>query len=99
MLRQRTLKALVSAAGVGLHTGQKVRVTLRPAPPDSGIVFRRIDLASPVDVPARAEVVGEARLTSCLVDGGLKVYTVEHHVSALGGLGVDHACVDLYAAE
>ena len=99
MLRQRTLKTLVSAAGVGLHTGQKVRVTLRPAPPDTGIVFRRIDLASPVDVPARAELVGETRLSSCLVHGGVKVYTVEHLMSALGGLGIDNSYVDLDASE
>ncbi|HYL24122.1 MAG TPA: UDP-3-O-acyl-N-acetylglucosamine deacetylase, partial [Burkholderiales bacterium] len=99
MLRQRTLKALVSAAGVGLHTGQKVRVTLRPAPPDTGIVFRRIDLASPVEIPARAERVGETRLSSCLVRDGVKIYTVEHLMSALGGLGVDNAYVDLDASE
>src|SRR2546423_3014744 len=99
MLRQRTLKALVSAAGVGLHTGQKVRMTLRPAPADSGIVFRRVDLAAPVDIPARAELVGETRLSSCLVREGVKIYTVEHLMSALGGLGVDNAYVDLDAPE
>src|SRR5436853_465812 len=99
MLRQRTLKTLVSASGVGLHTGQKVRLTLRPAPPDTGIVFRRIDLASPVDLPARAELVGETRLSSCLVRDGVKVYTVEHLMSALGGLGVDNVYVDLDASE
>jgi UDP-3-O-[3-hydroxymyristoyl] N-acetylglucosamine deacetylase len=99
MLRQRTLKTLISAAGVGLHTGQKVRVTLRPAPAETGIVFRRIDLASPVDLPARAELVGETRLSSCLVRDGVKVYTVEHLMSALGGLGVDNVYVDLDAPE
>ena len=99
MLRQRTLKALVSAAGVGLHTGQKVRMTLRPAPADSGIVFRRVDLAVPVDIPARADLVGETRLSSCLVHEQVKVYTVEHLMSALGGLGVDNAFVDLDAPE
>jgi UDP-3-O-[3-hydroxymyristoyl] N-acetylglucosamine deacetylase len=99
MLRQRTLKTLVSASGVGLHTGQKVRMSLRPAPPDAGIVFRRIDLASPVDLPARAELVGETRLSSCLVRDGVKVYTVEHLMSALGGLGVDNVYVDLDASE
>ena len=99
MLRQRTLKALVSAAGVGLHTGQKVRMPLRPAPADSGIVFRRVDLAAPVDIPARAELVGETRLSSCLVREGVKIYTVEHLMSALGGLGVDNAYVDLDAPE
>src|SRR5204862_1856861 len=99
MLRQRTLKSLVAAAGVGLHTGQKVRITLRPAPADTGVVFRRIDLASPVDIPARAELVGETRLSSCLVRDGVKVYTVEHLMSALGGLGVDNAFVDIDAPE
>jgi UDP-3-O-[3-hydroxymyristoyl] N-acetylglucosamine deacetylase len=99
MLRQRTLKTLVSAAGVGLHTGQKVRMTLRPAPPETGVVFRRIDLTTPVDLPARAELVGETRLSSCLVRDGVKIYTVEHLMSALGGLGVDNAYVDLDASE
>jgi UDP-3-O-[3-hydroxymyristoyl] N-acetylglucosamine deacetylase len=99
MLRQRTLKSLVSASGVGLHTGQKSRMTLRPAPPDTGIVFRRVDLATPVDIPARADLVGETRLSSCLVRDGAKVYTVEHLMSALGGLGVDNAFVDLDAPE
>jgi UDP-3-O-[3-hydroxymyristoyl] N-acetylglucosamine deacetylase len=99
MLRQRTLKSLVSASGVGLHTGQKVRITLRPAPADTGIVFRRIDLASPVDIPARADMVGETRLSSCLVREGAKIYTVEHLMSALGGLGIDNAYVDIDASE
>jgi len=99
MLRQRTLKTLVSASGVGLHTGQKVRITLRPAPPETGVVFRRVDLASPVDLPARADAVGETRLSSCLVRDGVKVYTVEHLMSALGGLGVDNIYVDLDASE
>jgi len=99
MLRQRTLKTLVSASGVGLHTGQKVRITLRPVPADTGVVFRRVDLASPVDLPARADTVGETRLSSCLVRGEVKVYTVEHLMSALGGLGVDNVYVDLDASE
>ena len=99
MLRQRTLKTLVSSSGVGLHTGQKVRMTLRPAPADTGVVFRRIDLASPVDLPARADTVGETRLSSCLVRDGVKLYTVEHLMSALGGLGVDNVYVDVDAAE
>jgi UDP-3-O-[3-hydroxymyristoyl] N-acetylglucosamine deacetylase len=99
MLRQRTLKSLVSASGVGLHTGQKVRITLRPAPVDTGVVFRRVDLASPVDIPARAELVGEARLASTLIKGDVKVHTVEHLMSALGGLGVDNVYVDLDAPE
>lgn len=99
MLRQRTLKSLIGASGVGLHTGQKVRMTLRPAPVDTGIVFRRIDLTSPVDIPARAELVGDTRMASCLVRDGVRVSTVEHLMSALGGLGVDNAYVDLDAAE
>src|SRR5919109_2206964 len=99
MLRQRTLKSLVRASGVGLHTGQKVRIALRPAPPDTGIVFRRIDLASPVDIPARAELVGDTKLCSGLVKGDVKVYTVEHLMSALAGLGIDNAFVDLDAPE
>jgi len=99
MLKQRTLKSLTSASGVGLHTGRKVRITLRPAAIDTGIVFRRVDLASPVDIPARADAVGETRLSSCLVRGEAKVYTVEHLMSALGGLGVDNAYVDLDGPE
>ena len=99
MLKQRTLKSLISASGVGLHTGQKVRMTLRPAPPDTGVVFRRVDLPSPVDIPARADLVGEARLCSTLVKGNAKVHTVEHLMSALGGLGVDNVFVDLDAPE
>jgi UDP-3-O-[3-hydroxymyristoyl] N-acetylglucosamine deacetylase len=99
MLRQRSLKSSVSASGVGLHTGQKVRLTLRPAPPETGVVFRRIDLASPVDIPARAELVGETRLSSCLIKDGAKLYTVEHLMSALGGLGVDNVYADVDAPE
>ena len=99
MLKQRTVKSLVKASGVGLHTGQKVRITLRPAPPDTGIVFRRVDLASPVDIPARAGLVGEARLASTLIKDGVKIHTVEHLMSALSGLGVDNAFIDLDAPE
>lgn len=99
MLKQRTLKSLISASGVGLHTGQKVTMKLRPASADTGIVFRRIDLASPLDIPARAELVGDTRLSSCLIKDGVRVSTVEHLMSALGGLGVDNAYVDLDAAE
>jgi len=99
MLKQRTLKTLIKASGVGLHTGQKVRMSLRPAPPDTGIVFRRIDLPSPVDIPARAELVGDARLASTLVKDGAKVHTVEHLMSALSGLGIDNAFVDLDSPE
>ena len=99
MLKQRTLKSLVRASGVGLHTGAKVRIALRPAPPDTGVVFRRVDLPSPVDIPAKAELVGEARLASTLIKGDVKVHTVEHLMSALSGLGIDNAYVDLDASE
>ena len=99
MLRQRTVKALTRATGVGLHTGRKVAMTLRPAQPDTGIVFRRTDLGTPVDVPARADLVGETRLCSCLVQGAVKVYTVEHLMSALAGLGIDNLYVDLDGPE
>jgi len=99
MLKQRTLKSLVHAKGVGLHTGQKINLTLRPAQPDTGIVFRRVDLPSPVDIPARADLVGETRLSSCLVHQDVKVYTVEHLMSALAGMGVDNAYVDLDGPE
>ena len=99
MLRQRTLKSLISATGVGLHTGQKVRMTLRPAQPDTGIVFRRLDLPSVADIPARADLVGETRLCSCLVSGSTKIYTIEHLMSALAGLGVDNVFVDLDGPE
>ena len=99
MLRQRTLKSPVSATGVGLHTGQKVRMTLRPAQPDRGVVFRRLDLPSAADVPARADLVGETRLCSCLVSGETKIYTIEHLMSALAGLGVDNVLVDLDGPE
>ena len=99
MLRQRTLKSLVSATGVGLHTGQKVRMSLRPAQPDTGVVFRRVDLPGAPDLPARADLVGETRLCSCLVRGEVKIYTVEHLMSALSGLGVDNVYVDLDGPE
>ena len=99
MLKQRTLKSVVRATGVGLHTGQKVSMSLRPARIDTGVIFRRVDLASPVDIPARADLVGETRLSSCLVMGQVKVYTVEHLMSALAGLGVDNVYVDLDGPE
>jgi UDP-3-O-[3-hydroxymyristoyl] N-acetylglucosamine deacetylase len=99
MLRQRTLKSQISATGVGLHTGQKVRMTLRPAQPDTGVVFRRTDLPGAADLPARADLVGETRLCSCLVSGEVKVYTIEHLMSALAGLGVDNLYVDLDGPE
>lgn len=99
MLRQRTLKNVIRATGVGLHTGEKVYLTLRPAAADTGIVFRRTDLAEPVDIKASPHSVGETRLSSTLVRDGVKVSTVEHLMSALAGLGIDNAYVDLTAAE
>jgi len=99
MLRQRTLKSLVQATGVGLHTGQKVKITLRPAQPDTGVVFRRLDLPSAPEIQARGDLVGETRLCSCLVSGDVKIYTIEHLMSALAGLGVDNVYVDLDGPE
>ena len=100
MIRQRTLSNVIRATGVGLHSGEKVYLTLRPAAPNSGIVFRRIDLAEPVEIPARVENVGETHLCTTLVSkGGVRVSTVEHLLSAMAGLGIDNAYVDLSAAE
>jgi UDP-3-O-[3-hydroxymyristoyl] N-acetylglucosamine deacetylase len=99
MLKQRTLKSLIRAAGVGLHSGVKVTMVLRPAAPDTGIVFRRIDLNPVVDLPASALMVGDTRLCSCLERDGAKVGTIEHLMSAFAGLGIDNAFVDLDAAE
>lgn len=99
MIRQRTLKTLVRAAGVGLHSGQKVTIALRPAPPDTGIVFRRIDLPEPVDFRSDPHLVTDTRLCSALESQGARVATVEHLMSALAGLGIDNLYVDLDAAE
>ena len=95
MLKQRTLKSVIRATGVGLHSGEKVELTLRPAQPNTGIVFRRLDLLQPADVRADAYNVGDTRLCSTLEQGGAKVATVEHLMSAFAGLGVDNAYVDL----
>jgi UDP-3-O-[3-hydroxymyristoyl] N-acetylglucosamine deacetylase len=99
MLRQRTLKTAIRATGVGLHTGDKVYMTLRPASENSGITFRRVDLDEPVDVPADPLLVGETMLGTTLIQDGVKVATVEHLMSALAGLGIDNINVDLSAAE
>ncbi|MBI4754261.1 MAG: UDP-3-O-acyl-N-acetylglucosamine deacetylase [Betaproteobacteria bacterium] len=99
MLRQRTTKAIIRATGVGLHSGAKVSLTLRPAAPGTGIVFRRVDLEPPVDLRVDPFLVGDTRLASCLERDGVKVSTVEHLMSALCGLGIDNLCVDLDAAE
>ena len=99
MLAQRTLKSLTRAVGVGLHSGQRVEITLRPAQPDTGIVFRRVDLPLPVDIPVSASAVSDTRLASTLSNGGAKVHTVEHLMSACAGLGVDNLFVDITAEE
>jgi UDP-3-O-[3-hydroxymyristoyl] N-acetylglucosamine deacetylase len=99
VIRQRTLKNIVRATGVGLHTGEKVYLALRPAAPDTGIVFRRTDLQEPVDLKADPYTVGDTRLSSCLEKDGVRVSTVEHLMSALAGLGIDNAYVDLTAPE
>lgn len=99
MLAQRTLKTLTRAVGVGLHSGQRVELTLRPAQPDTGIVFRRVDLPEPVDIPISAESVTDTRLASTISAGGAKVHTVEHLMSACAGLGIDNLYVDITAEE
>ena len=99
MLQQRTLKSLTKAVGVGLHSGQRVELTLRPAQPDTGIVFRRIDLPIPVDIPVSAQAVTDTRMASTISNGGAKVHTVEHLMSACAGLGIDNLYVDITAEE
>ncbi|MDG2315545.1 MAG: UDP-3-O-acyl-N-acetylglucosamine deacetylase [Gammaproteobacteria bacterium] len=98
-MKQRTLKESVKATGIGLHSGAKVYMTLRPAPPNSGITFRRIDLDVPIDIPASALKVSQTTLGTTLENQGAKVATVEHLLSALAGLGVDNVFVDLTAPE
>jgi UDP-3-O-[3-hydroxymyristoyl] N-acetylglucosamine deacetylase len=99
MVKQRTLKTMVQATGVGLHTGEKVYLTLRPAAVDTGIVFRRVDLAHPVDIRAEARAVHDTRLSTCLESSGARIATVEHLMSALAGLGIDNAIVELSSSE
>lgn len=99
MIKQRTLKNTIRATGVGLHTGQKVYMTLKPAPINTGIVFRRVDLNPAVDIYARAENVGDTRLSTTLCKGDVKISTVEHLLSALAGLGVDNAIIEVTAPE
>lgn len=99
MLSQRTLKSLTRAVGVGLHSGERVELTLRPAPPNTGIVFRRIDLPEPVDIPVSAESVTDTRLASTISSGQAKVRTVEHLMSACAGLGLDNLYIDITAEE
>ena len=103
MLRQRTLKTLTRAVGVGVHSGERVELTLRPAPPDTGVVFRRTDLTPAVDIPVNAQAVSDTRMASTISLGGdpqgPKVQTIEHLMSACAGLGLDNLCVDITAEE
>ena len=99
MVKQRTLKKIVQATGVGLHTGERVDLTLRPAPVNSGIVFRRVDLKPVVEIRAEAHAVHDTRLSTCLEANGVRVATIEHLMSACAGLGVDNAYIDLNSAE
>ncbi len=99
MLQQRTLKSQTRATGVGLHSGARVELTLRPAAADTGVVFRRVDLPQPVDIPVSAEAVTDTRLASTISKDGAKVLTVEHLMSALAGLGIDNCYVDISAEE
>ncbi|HEC17687.1 MAG TPA: UDP-3-O-acyl-N-acetylglucosamine deacetylase [Sedimenticola sp.] len=99
MIRQRTLKNIIRATGVGLHTGEKIYLTLRPAAVDTGIVFKRVDLDDPVEIRACPENVGDTRLSTSLEKDGVKISTVEHLLSAFAGLGIDNAYVDVSAPE
>jgi UDP-3-O-[3-hydroxymyristoyl] N-acetylglucosamine deacetylase len=100
MIKQRTLKESVSAIGVGLHKGEKVQITLRPAPANTGIIFRRVDLDPVVDIPATPEAVGETTLCTCLVnEQGVQISTVEHLLSAVAGLGIDNLIVEVNSSE
>ncbi|WP_296254113.1 UDP-3-O-acyl-N-acetylglucosamine deacetylase [Pseudomonas sp. UBA4194] len=99
MIKQRTLKNIIRATGVGLHSGEKVYLTLKPAPVDTGIVFCRVDLDPVVQIPARAHNVGATTMSTTLVNGDVKVDTVEHLLSAMAGLGIDNAYVELSASE
>ena len=99
MIKQRTIKNKIKATGIGVHTGKLVTFTLRPAAPNTGVVFRRIDLDEPMDIPASPEFIGETILSTCLIKDGVRVSTVEHLMSAFAGLGIDNIYVDLDAAE
>ena len=99
MIKQRTLKNVIRATGVGLHSGEKVYLTLRPAGVNAGIVFRRIDFDEAVVIPAKAENVGDTQLSTTLIQGDVRVSTVEHLLSAIAGLGIDNIYIDLSAAE
>jgi len=99
VIYQRTLKNIIRATGVGLHTGEKVYLTLRPAAADTGIIFRRVDLDTPVEIPATPENVGDTTLSTTLIKDGVRISTIEHLLSAMAGLGIDNAYIDLNAPE
>jgi len=99
MLKQRTIKAAIKTTGVGLHTGARVELVIRPAPADTGIVFNRSDLPQPVALPAQAANVGDTRMSSTLKFGGTSISTVEHLMSALAGVGIDNVFVDVAGPE
>jgi UDP-3-O-[3-hydroxymyristoyl] N-acetylglucosamine deacetylase len=99
MLPQRTLKSTTQAVGVGLHSGERVQITLRPAPVNTGIVFRRVDIAGAVDIPVRANMVSDTRMASTISSSNAKVQTIEHLMSAAAGLGIDNMMVDITAEE
>lgn len=99
MIKQRTLKNVIRATGIGLHTGEKIYLTLRPAVPDTGIVFRRVDFEKPVEIKALSSNVGDTQLSTALCKDGVKISTVEHLLSAMAGLGIDNAYIDLNAPE
>jgi len=99
MIKQRTLKNVIRATGVGLHTGKKIFLTLRPGAVNAGIIFRRVDLDDPVEIEARPENVGDTMLSTSLVKGDVKISTVEHLLSALAGFGIDNAYIDLSSDE
>ena len=99
MLKQRTIKSIVKTVGIGVHSGRKIELTLRPAAPGTGIVFSRVDLPTPVDIPATATSIGDTRLASVLQKDGVRVSTVEHLMSACAGLGIDNLYVDVTAEE
>lgn len=99
MVKQRTIKNVIRATGVGLHTGKKIYLTLRSAPANAGIIFRRIDLDEPVEIEAKPDNVGDTMLSTSLLKGDVKISTVEHLLSALAGFGIDNAYVDLSSDE
>ena len=99
MIKQRTLKNVIRATGVGLHTGKKILLTLRPASANTGIIFRRIDLDDPIEIEAKLDNVGDTMLSTSLVKDGVKISTVEHLLSALAGFGIDNAYIDLSSDE